>query len=422
MRIKNCHLRKKSGLWTIDIYNGIFTKIAPVGEVEDISDQAVVDAKGKLLTAPFVEPHIHLDYVFTAGYPRNNDSGSLFEAIQIWSDRKKMKPFEKSEIKANAWSAIRLLVKNGIQYIRTHVDVSKENHVALEAIAEVKEEAKEYVTIEIVAFPQEGIYSYPNGVQCLEEALQNGADVVGGIPHYELTREFGVKSLHTILDLAVKYDKKIDVHCDEIDDEQSRFLETLAAEAYLNGLGSRVTASHTTAMHSYNNAYCYKLFSLLKDSGINFISCPTESIHLQGRFDTFPKRRGITRVKELHDVGINVCFAEDSIMDPWYPVGSGNIMRILDMGLHVCQIMGYQEIASALDFISENGARAMGIEDTYGISEGKPADFIILDEQTEFDAIRLLSPVLLSARKGKIIYRKEADEILSFDHLKEEKV
>jgi cytosine deaminase len=412
--IKNCHLRKKEGLWNVFIEKGVFTKIIQTSEDRsDYNGHEIIDVEGKLLTAPFVEPHIHLDYVFTAGFPRNNESGSLFEAIEIWSDRKKVKPFTKQEIKDNAAKGVELLLQNGIQFVRTHVDVSDKNLLALEALAEVKEEMRNKLDIEIVAFPQEGIYAYPDGKKIIEEALKKGADVIGGIPHYELTREDGVKSIQTIVKLAMKYQKKIDVHCDETDDEQSRFLETLAAEAYRNDIGSLVTASHTTAMHSYNNAYCYKLFNLLKKSSINFVSCPTESIHLQGRFDTYPKRRGITRVKELHEAGINVCFGEDSIMDPWYPLGSGNIMRILDVGLHVCQIMGYKELTTALDFISENGARTVGIETEYGVAEGKPANFIILDADNEFDAIRLLSSVLLSVHKGKMVFKKTPAKMVS---------
>ncbi|MDT9757005.1 cytosine deaminase [Bacillus coagulans] len=406
--IKNCHLRKREGLWNLYIEKGVFSRIV---ETDTDSSPACaaegIDMGGRLLAAPFVEPHIHLDYVFTAGYPRNNESGSLFEAIEIWADRKKIKPFTAREIQENAKKAVQLLVQNGIQFIRTHVDVSDENLLALQAIAELKESFRDRVDIEIVAFPQQGIYAYPDGDKLLEEALHQGADVIGGIPHYEFTREEGVQSVRKIMELAVRYGKKVDVHCDETDDEQSRFLEVLAAEAYKTGLGPLVTASHTTAMHSYNNAYTYKLFQLLKKSGIHFVSCPAESIHLQGRFDTYPKRRGITRVKELHEAGMNVCFAQDSIMDPWYPLGSGNIMRILDMGLHTCQMMGHSEISTALDFISDHAAKLIGIEDSYGIAEGKPANFIVLDAHSEFDAIRLLSPVLLSVRNGKVIYKRE---------------
>jgi cytosine deaminase len=244
----------------------------------------------------------------------------------------------------------------------------------------------------------------------LEEAVKMGADCVGGIPHYEFTREYGVESVKKALAIAYKYDRLVDLHCDEIDDGQSRFLETVAAEAYRLGIGEKVTASHTVAMHSYNNAYAYKLFRLLKLAQINIVSCPTENVHLQGRFDTFPKRRGVTRVKELMENNINVCIAQDSIMDPWYPIGTGNPLRELDMCIHVCQIMGHDEMLRSLDLITVNGARTMHMEDQYGIDKNKPANFIVMDAENELEVIQNLSPILYSVRKGKIIVRKTPPE------------
>ena len=245
----------------------------------------------------------------------------------------------------------------------------------------------------------------------MEEALEIGADVVGGIPHFEYTRELGVASMKRVIELAIKYDRLVDVHCDEIDDPNSRFLEVLACEALFNDLGSRVTASHTTAMHSYDNAYCSKLFLLLKRSGINFVSCPTESIHLQGRFDTYPKRRGVTRVKELNAAGINVCFAEDSIFDPWYSLGNGKLLRTLDFGLHICQMMGYQDFSQALSLITDNSARTLNIEARYGIEVGKPASFNLLEGEDDYSVLRTQGEVLLSVRHGEIIMQREPAKI-----------
>ena len=235
----------------------------------------------------------------------------------------------------------------------------------------------------------------------MEEALEFGADVVGGIPHFEYTRELGVASMKRVIELAIKYDRLVDVHCDEIDDPNSRF----------NDLGSRVTASHTTAMHSYDNAYCSKLFLLLKRSGINFVSCPTESIHLQGRFDTYPKRRGVTRVKELNEAGINVCFAEDSIFDPWYSLGNGKLLRTLDFGLHICQMMGYQDFSQALSLITDNSARTLNIEERYGIEVGKPASFNLLEGEDDYSVLRNQGEVLLSVRHGEIIMQRAPAKI-----------
>lgn len=286
--------------------------------------------------------------------------------------------------------------------MRTHVDVSDPTLTALKAMLEVKQEVAPWVELQIVAFPQEGILSYPNGEALLEEALQLGADVVGAIPHFEFTREYGVESLHRAFELAKKYDRPLDIHCDEIDDEQSRFLETVAMLAHREGMGERVTASHTTAMHSYNGAYTSRLFRLLKMSGINFVANPLVNIHLQGRFDDYPKRRGITRVKELLEAGINVCFGHDDVVDPWYPLGTANMLQVLHMGLHVCQMMGYQQIDESLKLITDNSARTFGVAE-YGIEVGKPASLIILPAENGFDAVRRQVPVRWSVREGRVI-------------------
>lgn len=306
-------------------------------------------------------------------------------------------------MKQRAIQTLKWQIANGIQFVRTHVDVSDPNLVALKAMLEVREEMKEWVELQIVAFPQEGILSYPNGKALLEEALKLGADVIGAIPHFEFTREYGVESLHYVFDLAEKYQVLVDVHCDEIDDEQSRFIETLATLAYERGIGHRVTASHTTAMHSYNGAYASRLFRLLRMADINFVANPLVNIHLQGRFDTYPKRRGITRVKEMLEANINVCFGHDDVFDPWYPMGTANMLQVLHMGLHVCQIMGYEQINDSLKLISCHSARTLNVQDRYGIEVGKPANLLILPAENGFDAVRRQVPVCYSIRHGRVI-------------------
>ncbi|MEH8321354.1 cytosine permease [Klebsiella pneumoniae] len=281
----------------------------------------------------------------------------------------------------------------------------------LQGLLAVKQEAADLIDLQIVAFPQEGIESYPNGRELMTRAIEMGADVVGGIPHYENTRDKGVSSVMFLMDLAQRYGRLVDVHCDEIDDPQSRFLEVLAEEARVRGMGAQVTASHTCAMGSYDNAYCSKLFRLLKASGINFISCPTESIHLQGRFDSWPKRRGVTRVAELDRAGINVCFAQDSIQDPWYPLGNGNILRILDAGLHICHMLGYDDLQRCLDFVTDNSARALCLGDNYGLAEGRPANLLILDAENDYEAVRRQARVLTSIRHGRVILQREVEHI-----------
>ncbi|MCI1899118.1 MAG: cytosine deaminase [Enterobacter sp.] len=397
--VQNVRLPGREGLWQIAIEQGRFGEIIPMGEGRDESYE-VLNARGGLAIPPFIEPHIHLDTTQTAGEPNWNQSGTLFEGIERWAERKALLSHE--DVKARAWKTLKWQIANGIQFVRTHVDVSDPTLTALKAMLEVKQEVAPWVTLQIVAFPQEGILSYPNGAALLEEALHLGADVVGAIPHFEFTREYGVQSLHIAFELAKKYDRLLDIHCDEIDDEQSRFVETVATLAYEAGIGSRVTASHTTAMHSYNGAYTSRLFRLLKMSGINFVANPLVNIHLQGRFDDYPKRRGITRVKELQEAGINVCFGHDDVFDPWYPLGTGNMLQVLHMGLHVCQMMGYQQIDSGLNLITHNSARTFGLTD-YGIEKGNPANLIILPVENGFEAVRCQVPVRWSIRQGRVI-------------------
>jgi len=408
MQILNARLRQRPELYRLEIENGTFTAITEQ-DTPQTASEGQIDAGAKLICAPFIEPHIHLDAALTAGEPSWNQSGTLFEGIERWGERKPM--LTEADIRERALKTLNLLIGNGVQFVRTHADTSDPSLIGLKTLCALRDELKDKIDIQVVAFPQDGLLSYPGGDRLMEEALEIGADVVGGIPHFEYTRELGVASMKRVIELAIKYDRLVDVHCDEIDDPNSRFLEVLACEALFNDLGSRVTASHTTAMHSYDNAYCSKLFLLLKRSGINFISCPTESIHLQGRFDTYPKRRGVTRVKELNAAGINVCFAEDSIFDPWYSLGNGKLLRTLDFGLHICQMMGYQDFSQALSLITDNSARTLNIEERYGIEVGKPASFNLLEGEDDYSVLRTQGEVLLSVRHGEIIMQREPAKI-----------
>ena len=395
----NAAIFGREGLWDLIIENNTFKKIVEAG-TSGFDNCETIDLEGKLVSAPFIEPHIHLDTTLTAGQPRWNESGTLFEGIQRWSERKEF--LTKEDVKERAKKALSWQIANGIGAVRTHVDTTDPTLVALEAMLEVKEEMKDFVDLQIVSFPQEGLISYRNGLELVEEAMKMGADVVGGIPHFEFTREDGVESIREIFKIAKKYDKLIDIHCDEIDDEQSRHIEVVARETIMNDYQGRVTASHTTAMGSYNDAYTYKLMRVLGLAEMNFVANPLVNIHLQGRFDTYPKRRGLTRVKELDQNGLNVCFGHDDIMDPWYPIGNGNILQVLHMGLHVSQLMGYSDIANGLRFVTENSAKALQL-DTYGIKEGNPANFIVLNAKDGYHALRLQTEVLYSVRNGKII-------------------
>ena len=399
MLVKNVHIHNREGLWQILIEEEKISRIFSQDEVFNYSGEILEGEEG-IVYPPFVESHIHLDATQTAGQPNWNQSGTLFEGIERWAERKSLLSHE--DVKSRAWKTLKWQIANGVQYVRTHVDVSDPTLTALKAMLEVKKEIASWVDLQIVAFPQEGILSYPNGEKLLDQAMEMGADVVGGIPHFEFTREYGVESMHIAFDIARKYNKQIDIHCDEIDDEQSRFVETVAALALKYDMGEKVTASHTTAMHSYNNAYASRLFRLLKMSKIHFVANPLVNIHLQGRFDTYPKRRGVTRVKEMLKNNINVCFGHDDVFDPWYPLGTANMLQVLHMGLHVCQLMGYGQINDGLKLVTENSAKALGLTD-YGIQEGNSANFIVLPAENGFDAVRRQVPTRYSIRHGKVI-------------------
>ncbi|EHO47758.1 cytosine deaminase [Lentilactobacillus kisonensis F0435] len=399
MLIKNVHIQNDHQTSDVQIENGKFVKIAPT--IEAIADEKVIDATDQLMLPPFVDPHVHLDATQTAGDPEWNQTGTLFDGIRIWSERKKKLTVE--DVKSRAKKAIKIQVANGIQFIRSHVDVTDPDLTALKALIEVREEIKDQVELQLVAFPQEGILSFPHGKELMTQAADLGVDVIGGIPHFEFTHEYAVESLKFLMKLAEQKSKLVDVHCDEIDDPQSRSLETLATLALESGMGDKVTASHTTAMGSYNDAYTYKLFRLLKMSHINFIANPLVNTNLGGRFDTYPKRRGMTRVKELKEDGINVAFGEDDLKDPWYPMGNGNMLDPVEMGIHVGHLMGYDDIMNSYQFVTTNAAKAMHVTDHYGIEVGKPANCIIMNNNNFYNALNERSEILYSIHKGEVL-------------------
>ncbi|MEB3356948.1 MAG: cytosine deaminase [Synechococcales bacterium] len=364
-----------------------------------------LDLHRQAVSPPFVESHIHLDSAMTVGDPHFNQSGTLFEGIEIWRQRKQSLSLE--DVKQRAIATLQQQAMQGVLFVRSHADVSEANLIALQGLLEVREAVKDWMTLQVVAFPQDGVYGSPKNLELLEEALKLGADAVGGIPHYELTREDGVRSVHKIFELADQYDRLIDIHCDEIDDDQSRFLEVVAACAIRAQNGDRVTASHTTAFGSYNNAYAFKLMGFLDRAQINFIANPLINITLQGRTDTYPKRRGMTRVKELWQRGLNVSLGHDCIQDPWYPLGTGNMLEVASMALHVAQMTGMAEIDACYDMVTWNGARTLHIQDRYGIEVGKPANLMVLDGGDRYEAIRRRATARYVIANGKLIAATE---------------
>ena len=376
--------------------------IAPAGTIP-ADGRPELDAAGRLLSPPLVDPHVHMDAVLTVGEPRYNESGTLIEGIQTWAERKPFLTHE--DVKARAREAILWEVAQGTGLIRSHVDVCDPDLVALKALLELRDEMRDVVDLRLIAFPQDGILSFPNGKELMREAMRLGCDIIGGIPHYEWTRDDGVEEVHFIFDLAKETGAPIDLHCDETDDEQSRFLEVVAARTMRDGMGGRVVAGHATAMGSYNDNYAFKLIQILKRAGVTIVANPLDNIVLQGRFDTYPKRRGMTRVKELDAAGINVACGHDSIMDPWYPLGRGSMLDALSMLVHVAQMTGRAELFRAYEMVTTNPARAAEVP--WGVKEGLPANFVVFDCADEAEAIRLRPVARWVVRQGRIVAETE---------------
>jgi cytosine deaminase len=376
--------------------------IRPAGTIP-ADGRPELDAEGRLLSPPLVDPHVHMDAVLTVGEPRHNESGTLIEGILVWADRKPSLTHE--DVKSRAREAILWEVAQGTGLIRSHVDVCDPSLTALRALLELRDEVRDLVELRLIAFPQDGILSYPNGKELMREAMRLGCDVIGGIPHYEWTREDGVEEVHFLFDLARETGAPIDLHCDETDDEQSRFLEVVAARTMRDGMEGRVVAGHTTAMGSYNDAYAFKLLQILKRAAVTIVANPLDNIVLQGRFDTYPKRRGMTRVKELDAAGVNVACGHDSIMDPWYPLGRGSMLDALSMLVHVAQMTGRSELFRAWEMVTTNAARGAGVD--WGVKEGLPANFVVFDARDEAEAIRLRPAARWVVRLGQVVAETE---------------
>ena len=387
----------------IGIADGSIARIAPAGGIP--ADGAPeLDAGGRLVSPPLVDPHVHLDAALTVGEPRYNESGTLIEGILTWAERKQTLTLE--DVKRRAREAILWEVAQGTGLIRSHVDVCDPDLVALRALIELRDEVRDIVELQLIAFPQDGILRFPDGERLMREAMRLGCDAIGGIPHYELTREDGVAEVQFIFELARETGKPIDLHCDETDDPESRFLEHVAARTMRDGMQGRVVAGHTTAMGSYDDAYAFKLIQILRHAGVTIVANPFDNIVLQGRFDTYPKRRGMTRVKELDAAGINVTCGHDSIMDPWYPLGRGSMLDALSMLVHVGQMTGRAELFRAFEMVTTNPLRSSGRGD-WGVREGAPANLAIFDCTDEAEAIRLRPAARWVIREGRVVAETE---------------
>ena len=359
-----------------------------------------VDAKGNLLSPPFCDAHFHMDTTLTAGQPRVNESGTLLEGIQIWAELKPTLTVENYIERALKYCD--MAIAKGVLAIRSHVDTSDPRLLAVEALLEVKERVAPSIDLQLVAFPQDGVLRLPGAVDSLKRALDMGVDVVGGIPHFERTMGEGAASVKLLCEIAAERGKMVDMHCDESDDPWSRHVETLAFETQRLGLQGRVTGSHCTSMHSMDNYYVSKLIPLIAESGVSIIANPLVNIHLQGRHDTYPKRRGMTRVPELMEAGVTVAFGHDDVQDPWYPLGSGDMLEVVHMGAHVAQMTGAAGIRQCYDAVTTNSAKVMHLQG-YGIEPGCEASFVLLQAKDVVDAVRLRATRLKVWRKGVVL-------------------
>ena len=362
--------------------------------------QEEIDASGYLVSPPFVDAHFHMDATLSLGLPRLNQSGTLLEGIALWGE---LKPHLTVEaIKERALRYCDLAVARGLLAIRSHVDICDPRLLAVDALLEVRKEVAPYLDLQLVAFPQDGYLRDTGAAKLMETALDRGVDVVGGIPHFERTMDEGKKSVEVLCRIAAERGLRVDMHCDESDDPNSRHIETLTAETVRHGLQDRVTGSHLTSMHSMDNYYVSKLLPLMAEAEMNVVSNPLINITLQGRHDTYPKRRGMTRVPELMDAGVKVAFGHDCVMDPWYSLGSADMLEVASMGLHVAQLTGVEQMKSCFRAVTEIPAAILGLEG-YGLEKGCNADLVILQAADPVEALRLKANRLFVIRRGRII-------------------
>ena len=394
--VKNCLLSQKKTPQDILIKGGVIKDIAPKITIDNIPS---IDADFHFVTPPFVDSHFHMDATLSYGLPRVNKSGTLLEGIKLWGE---LKPnLTADAIKERALKFCKWAIARGTLAIRSHVDVSGQNLVGVEALLDVREQMKDFIDIQLVAFPQDGLFR-ANCLNNLKAALDMGVDVVGGIPHFERTMEEGHESIRILCEIAEKRGLLTDLHCDETDDPMSRHVEILARETTRLGLKGRVAGSHLTSMHSLDNYYFTKLISLLVEADLNIIANPLINITIQGRQDNYPKRRGLTRIPEQLNAGLKVAFGHDCVMDPWYPLGSHDMLEVAHMALHCCHMTGIDEMISCFNSVTADAASILHL-DNYGINNGSNGDLVVLQCKDPIEAIRLKPARLFVVRHGKVI-------------------
>ena len=375
-------------------------RIAAVGSALPVTGAREIDAEGDLVTPPFVDAHFHMDATLSYGLPRVNASGTLLEGIALWGE---LKPdLTQQALVGRALQYCDWAVARGLLAIRSHVDISDPRLLAVEALLDVKRQVAPYLDLQLVAFPQDGILRSPGAFDNLKRAIAMGVDVVGGIPHFERTMADGAESVRLLCEFACEQGLMVDMHCDESDDPMSRHIETLAFHAQRLGMQGRVTGSHLTSMHSMDNYYVSKLLPLIREAGVAAIANPLINITLQGRHDSYPKRRGMTRVPELMAAGVNVAFGHDCVMDPWYGMGSGDMLEVAHMGLHVAQMTSQKGIRQCFDAVTTNAAKVLHLQG-YGLEVGCDASFVLLQARDKIEAIRLRANRLKVWKKGMLV-------------------
>ena len=375
-------------------------RIAELGQGIEAEARLSLDAEGKLVSPPFVDSHFHLDSTLSAGRKRINESGTLLEGIDIWADL--VKELTPEDIKERARRLCHWSIARGCLAIRSHVDITDESLMAVDALLELRQELKPWLDLQLVAFPQNGFFRFRRSRDHMERALDKGVDVVGGIPHFERTMAEGAASLRILCDIASERGLLVDIHCDETDDPLSRHIETLAAETQRHGLQGRVAGSHLTSMHSMDNYYVSKLLPLMRESGVAGVANPLINIAIQGRHDTYPKRRGLMRVKEMRAAGIPVAFGHDCVMDPWYGLGSHDMLEVAHMAVHVGHMTGAEEMRESYRAVTTAGAEVLHLEN-YGLEPGCNADMVVLQAHDPIEAIRLRATRLFVIRRGEVI-------------------
>jgi cytosine deaminase len=373
----------------------------------DVAAGEVIEAAGDLVAPPFVDPHFHMDATLSYGRPRINASGTLLEGIALWGELKAEQTAD--EVKARALEYCDWAASRGLLAIRSHVDTCDDTLTGVAALLEVRDAVKAYIDLQLVAFPQDGFYRDPTAKRNTLRALDMGVDVVGGIPHFERTMADGAASVRELCEIAADRGLMVDMHCDETDDPLSRHVETLAFESQRLGLQGRVAGSHLTSMHSMDNYYVSKLLPLMAEAGLSAIPNPLINIVLQGRHDSFPKRRGLTRVKEMQAMGIPVGWGQDCVRDPWYSLGTADMLDVAFMGLHVAQMTSPEEMRRCFDMVTEVNARIMGLED-YGLAVGKAASLVVLDAGDPVEAVRLRPDRLAVVAKGRVVARQARND------------